>query len=299
MNGQRRYLFFTLLFLISLSFSLPANSASEMNSTDAEYNEQLDLAVEDIQPYMGPRIEVNAAARKLRLYNQDELVREYSIAVGSPRHPTPIGPREMTQIVWNPWWIPPKTSAWAKNAKDTPPGPHNPLGRVKMRLGSAIMFHGTNKPHTVGKAASHGCMRMYTQEAMELARYIQEHMTDKKDPAIYEEYDRRSRRSFHVNLEQTVPVDIVYDLVEVKDGILNVYQDVYWRVRDKIGAVKTALLEKGLDPEKYDLAYIEQNIKQARNRKDLSFFLSEIALDHREKEVKTAQSDYAPASVGN
>jgi L,D-transpeptidase ErfK/SrfK len=42
-----------------------------------------------------------------------------------------------------------------------PPGPNNPLGKYWLQLSSnALGIHGTNAPWSVGKYATHGCVRM-------------------------------------------------------------------------------------------------------------------------------------------
>lgn len=240
-------------------------------------------ALEAADQYMGPKIVVNVAARHLRLYDeQDQLVKTYQIAVGMGRHPTPIGPRKMTNLVWNPWWIPPKTSAWAKNARDTPPGPNNPLGPVKMKLGGPILFHGTNKPKSIGHAKSHGCMRMLSEQAKELAGWIQQRVNNNRtsDAVTYSEFQEKvqakKRRSFHVKIENPIPVDVVYEFAEVFDGKLNIYRDVYWRVRDKMKSIKTALTNAGYKPEKFDLEFIEQQMKAAKNKEDVILDLALI-----------------------
>ena len=158
------------------------------------------------------RLVINVAARKLKVYKGDTLVKSYPIAVGSSRYWTPLGNRKMSQIVWNPWWIPPKDSAWAYKAKKTPPGPHNPLGPVKMNLGNAILIHGTNTPYSVGSAVSHGCIRMYSEQAKELARFIQEEVTGQKSEELYAKYNRNKRQSYYVKLPVDVPVSIIYKI---------------------------------------------------------------------------------------
>jgi L,D-transpeptidase ErfK/SrfK len=55
--------------------------------------------------------------------------------------------------------------------KVVPPGPDNPLGAHKMRLGipgGAYLIHGTNKPAGVGMQVTHGCIRMYPEDVAEL-----------------------------------------------------------------------------------------------------------------------------------
>lgn len=280
-----------------LLWTAPAHPES-VASADIDYDEGVEDALETA-PYTGPKIVINVAARKLKLYDKDQLVKTYSIAVGSSAYRTPLGDRSMTQIVWNPWWIPPKNSAWAKGAKDTPPGRNNPLGPVKMKLGDAIMVHGTNKPASVGHAASHGCMRMNNEEAKELARYIQEHVMMQTDPALYDTYAKNGGRSYYVNLSQSVPISIVYDIAEIENGELKVYQDVYWKVRDKKAHIESLLSANGYKTEEYDLAYLDSAIKAAKNREDLTFPLNELLIAYRAKVLQTAQVDQSKMSGTN
>jgi L,D-transpeptidase ErfK/SrfK len=51
------------------------------------------------------------------------------------------------------------------------PGPDNPLGDFKIRLGfgdGTYEIHGTNNPTAVGLAITHGCIRMYPEDVAEL-----------------------------------------------------------------------------------------------------------------------------------
>lgn len=38
------------------------------------------------------------------------------------------------------------------------------LGRYRLNLGDAIGFHGTSDKESVGKAATHGCMRLHDED---------------------------------------------------------------------------------------------------------------------------------------
>jgi lipoprotein-anchoring transpeptidase ErfK/SrfK len=47
-----------------------------------------------------------------------------------------------------------------------PPGPNNPVGVLWMGLNKkGIGIHGTNNPETIGRAASHGCIRLANWDA--------------------------------------------------------------------------------------------------------------------------------------
>jgi lipoprotein-anchoring transpeptidase ErfK/SrfK len=44
------------------------------------------------------------------------------------------------------------------------PGPNNPLGTHALNLARPYLrIHGTNEPHTIGHAASDGCIRMHNR----------------------------------------------------------------------------------------------------------------------------------------
>jgi lipoprotein-anchoring transpeptidase ErfK/SrfK len=50
-----------------------------------------------------------------------------------------------------------------------PPGPNNLVGVIWMGLNRpGIGIHGTNNPETIGRAASHGCIRLANWDAIRL-----------------------------------------------------------------------------------------------------------------------------------
>lgn len=104
------------------------------------------------------------------------VIKVYPFSNGSAKYPTPTGSFKIGQVNEKPTWYPPTSSDWARNAKPVKPGPNNPLGPASLRLGSStILFHGVprNEWSGIGKAAqSHGCMRMFPQDAWELHKII-------------------------------------------------------------------------------------------------------------------------------
>jgi lipoprotein-anchoring transpeptidase ErfK/SrfK len=53
------------------------------------------------------------------------------------------------------------------------PGPGNPVGTRWMGLSAAgYGIHGTNAPGSIGKAASHGCIRMRNRDVEELFELV-------------------------------------------------------------------------------------------------------------------------------
>lgn len=121
------------------------------------------------------RLEISLSERELYVYLGDELVDTYPVAVGQPGHETPTGSWGVHQVDWNPDWTPPD-SEWSADADYTPPGhPNNPMGRVRMIYQAPYSIHGTDDLESLGRAASHGSVRMANDDIIELARRVMEH----------------------------------------------------------------------------------------------------------------------------
>jgi hypothetical protein len=58
-------------------------------------------------------LRLNLPAFRLDVLSDGRVVRSYPVAVGATRYATPRGGFEITRVVWNPWWYPPK-SAWRR-----------------------------------------------------------------------------------------------------------------------------------------------------------------------------------------
>lgn len=131
----------------------------------------------------------------------------YGVAVGTAKHPTPRGSFAVRRIIWNPRWVPPN-SAWAKDAKPAEPGdPNNPMGRVKMYFREpAYYLHGTNAEESIGRAASHGCVRMRNEDIIELARLVMKHGGEPREPGWFERILNRARSTHEVRLSNPVPL---------------------------------------------------------------------------------------------
>ena len=124
-------------------------------------------------PIAEVRLEVDVNARQLHLYHGPTLLVTHPVAVGSPEWPTRTGEWHVSQVIWNPEWIPPDES-WAEERKPQKPGdPANPLGRAQLIYDPPRSIHGTNDSTSIGKAVSHG--RSASNEvAIQLARQLME-----------------------------------------------------------------------------------------------------------------------------
>lgn len=207
-------------------------------------------------------VEVNIPATEMRVYEKGEVMFVKPIAIGSGVYPTPVKESAIKKIEWNPWWYPPD-SGWAAGEKPTSPGPRNPMGRVKMAISEGILFHGTNRESSVGQPVSHGCMRMYNEDAVEVAWFLQGHFSDKTDPSFLETYRKNSRTTYVVELNAEVPVRLIYKPVVVKDETLFLYPDFYRRLTNqKKAAIMTELETNGIATDSVDEAKIDEIVKK-------------------------------------
>jgi hypothetical protein len=90
---------------------------------------------------------------------------------------TPLGQTRVIAKVEHPSWYPPASIRKEHADAGDPlpavvgPGPDNPLGDYKIRLGfgdGTYEIHGTNNPTAVGVAITHGCIRMYPEDVAAL-----------------------------------------------------------------------------------------------------------------------------------
>jgi L,D-transpeptidase ErfK/SrfK len=105
----------------------------------------------------------------------------YAVSIAKMDWHTPLGETRIVSKEKNPNWYPPESvrKEHAERGEPLPkvvgPGPDNPLGAYKMRLGiksGAYLIHGTNNPLAVGMAVTHGCMRMYPEDIEALYKIV-------------------------------------------------------------------------------------------------------------------------------
>jgi lipoprotein-anchoring transpeptidase ErfK/SrfK len=137
-------------------------------------------AVADRQlPAKVARIEVDKAEREVRAYGGDgALLAVYPATVGSADRPAPAGEWAVRTIAPNPTWTfdPSRlTFGDAKAGKLTiKAGPNNPVGSMWIDLTKETYgIHGTPDPRRVGKAESHGCVRLTNWDAGQLGRAVE------------------------------------------------------------------------------------------------------------------------------
>jgi len=124
------------------------------------------------------RIVVEKNQRSVRAFDRDgKLVGFYPASIGSDEKPAPTGTLKITRVVRDPVYVyDPKfqfRGVHAQQKLKIAPGPNNPVGSVWMSLNERTYgIHGAAEPAKVGKAASHGCVRMTNWDAGRLAAMV-------------------------------------------------------------------------------------------------------------------------------
>jgi L,D-transpeptidase ErfK/SrfK len=172
-------------------------------------------------------IVLNIPERRVYIFKGGKLVAHYSVAVGKPVWPTPTGAYQLVKKEVNPQWVPTKNMVERAHIKDdpVPPGPENPLGDRWMGWSApGFGFHSTNAPQSVGKAISHGCVRLYPDSAERMFNQVRPGMT------IYSVY---------------APVQIGQ-----RDGkyFLTAFPDIYNKGLTTLAHVQKELMKTGLLP---------------------------------------------------
>ncbi|MCL4523057.1 MAG: L,D-transpeptidase [Acidobacteria bacterium] len=111
------------------------------------------------------RIVISIPDRKLALIEDGKVVKIYPVAVGAAATPSPSGEFRVRERITNPTYYAP--------GKVIGPGKENPLGTRWIGLGQrGYGIHGTNEPRSIGKRASHGCIRMRKADVEELFELV-------------------------------------------------------------------------------------------------------------------------------
>lgn len=104
---------------------------------------------------------VSIPDHRLALIQGGQVKKIYSVATGKQTTPSPTGAFRIVVRVVDPTYY--------HEGKVIAPGPNNPLGNRWMGLDrKGYGIHGTNAPQSIGKSASHGCIRMAKRDLDEL-----------------------------------------------------------------------------------------------------------------------------------
>ncbi|MFJ8235647.1 L,D-transpeptidase [Ureibacillus sp. NPDC094379] len=97
-------------------------------------------------------IDVSTSRHRLKLFDGHRLIKAYRIAVGKILSPTPSGSYKIINKQYN---------------------PGGPFGVFWMGLNKPHYgIHGTNNPSSIGKDVSHGCIRMFNHDVIDLSTRV-------------------------------------------------------------------------------------------------------------------------------
>ena len=170
---------------------------------------------------------INLPEMRLYDFTSNGPVRVLAVAIGDPDDPTPIGNFKIGQKRADPVWFVPASIRAEKPDLPTqvPPGEDNPLGSRWMTLGrSSYGIHGTNVKWSIGREATHGCVRLYedTMEAL---------------------FDR---------IDEGVRVTLIYEPFKWgtngRDLFLEVHPDIYGKHPDALASALALPRQLGLLP---------------------------------------------------
>jgi lipoprotein-anchoring transpeptidase ErfK/SrfK len=115
-------------------------------------------------------IVIDTRLRTLHLVQPGGRAIRYSVGVGREGFQWAGSNRISRKALWPDWTPPPQM---LRRRPDLPRwmrgGPANPLGARALYLGSTLFrIHGSNEPHTIGRAVSSGCIRMHNADVIDL-----------------------------------------------------------------------------------------------------------------------------------
>lgn len=106
---------------------------------------------------------VSIPDRKLALLEDGKVVKVYRVAVGAEGSPSPSGEFEIVNRITDPTYYHPHVVI--------PASEESPIGTRWVGLSrKGYGIHGTNEPRSIGRAASHGCIRMSNRD---IARFFE------------------------------------------------------------------------------------------------------------------------------
>lgn len=111
------------------------------------------------------RIVVSIPDCKLAVVDAGRVLQVFDTAVGAPASPSPAGTYTVVERLTDPTWY--------HKGQVVGPGKNNPVGPRWIGLNlKGYGIHGTNQPRSIGKAASHGCIRLKNQDIVALFELV-------------------------------------------------------------------------------------------------------------------------------
>jgi hypothetical protein len=125
----------------------------------------------------------------------------------------------------------------------------NPLGLLKIPIGSPSLIHGGKSPAKLGTFASHGCVGLTDALAQDFAKVLAQVAGERLSDADIANYKKNRSETKQVTLSDPVPVELRYETIVATDGKLHIYRDVYDRNTNTEENLRAVLEANGLKLE--------------------------------------------------
>lgn len=122
-------------------------------------------------------IHISIKESYLEVRVDEKLAAAFPVTVGSHQTVSPIGKWKVQAVAKLPnFRYDPEMLNHGKRSSNfhlLPPGPNNPVGIMWIALNKkGIGIHGTNDPDSIGRSASHGCIRLANWDVVKLAELV-------------------------------------------------------------------------------------------------------------------------------
>jgi lipoprotein-anchoring transpeptidase ErfK/SrfK len=126
-----------------------------------------------------PSVSLNVSVKEniLTVHAGDKVIAAFPVTVGSQETVSPIGHwivkavAKMPNFRWDLKML--KEGERSSHFHLLPPGPNNPVGVLWIALNKkGIGIHGTDDPESIGRNASHGCIRLANWDIVKLAGLV-------------------------------------------------------------------------------------------------------------------------------
>jgi lipoprotein-anchoring transpeptidase ErfK/SrfK len=157
----------------------PGSETARQAANEIEYQPETEAPkqAENAEAPRNVSIKIDTKTNMLNVFDAEKLIAAYPVTVGSQQTASPIGDWKVMRITKMPTFRYDKEMLQhgkrSGNFYVLPPGPRNPVGVVWIALNKkGIGIHGTDKPDSIGRAASHGCIRLANWDVVRLATKI-------------------------------------------------------------------------------------------------------------------------------
>jgi lipoprotein-anchoring transpeptidase ErfK/SrfK len=168
--------------------NIPNVDQAQFGKDERGWNETLvRLGVAPTQPAIA-KVVVDKSDGVLRAFAEDDkLIAQFPATMGSEHDPPPIGTWKIQGVSRNPDFHYNPDLFWDAGTNDRAvtlkPGPNGPVGVVWIDISKPHYgIHGTSEPSTIGRAESHGCIRLTNWDAARLAQMVKPGI-----PAVFQE----------------------------------------------------------------------------------------------------------------